>query len=123
MTEAIAPPGIFFRIVSAGGALLAAAGVGLSAYAAHVALDEGRAALQMAALFALVHGVALAALAPHATRRLRRVALAAMLLGVLLFSGSLGAAHFLAAPTVLAPYGGMLMILAWLAYAADVLKR
>jgi len=123
MTEAVAAPRFFCRVLSAGGALLAAAGVGLSAYAAHAALDEGRAALQMAALFALVHGVALAALGPHATRRLRKVALAAMLLGVLLFSGSLGAAHFLAAPTMLAPYGGSLMILAWLAYAADALRR
>ena len=111
------------RVLAAGGAVLAALGVALSAYAAHVALDGGRAALQMAALFALVHGIALAALAPRASRQLARIALAAMLLGVLLFSGSLGAAHFLAAPTVLAPYGGSLMILAWLLYAADSVRR
>ena len=123
MSQSVATSSRPGRVLAAGGALIAALGVASSAYAAHVALDEGRAAMQMAALFALVHGMALAALAPHAARSLGRGALAAMLLGVLLFSGSLAAAHFLGAPTMLAPYGGGLMILAWLAYAADTLRR
>lgn len=123
MNNAVLPSDRSSRALAAGGALLAAVGVGLSAYAAHVAVGQGQAALQMAALFALVHGIALAALAPRATRPLARIALAAMALGVVLFSGSLGAAHLLAAPTTLAPYGGSLMILAWLGYAADALRR
>lgn len=122
MSEVVVPP-VFRRALVAGGAVLAAVGIALAAYAAHVALEAGRAALQMAALFAFGHGIALAALAPGAMRTLARVALAAMLLGALLFSGSLGLAHFLATPTMLAPYGGGLMILAWLAYAADALRR
>lgn len=118
---AVAPtPGL--RGLTAAGALLAAAGVALSAYAAH-GDDPGSARLQMSALFAFGHGVALAALAPHAIRRLARIAITAMLLGVLMFSGSLAAAHFLATPTTLIPYGGSLMILAWLVFAIDALRR
>ncbi|MHB8911058.1 MAG: DUF423 domain-containing protein [Lysobacter sp.] len=123
MSDVVVPPPLFTRALPAGGAVLAAAGVALSAYAAHVALGEGRAALQMAALFAFGHGIALVALAPRAARPLARIALAAMGLGVLLFAGSLSAAHFLGAPTTLAPVGGGLMILAWLVYAADALRR
>lgn len=109
------------RALIAGGAVLAAAGIALSAYAVHG--GEGRASLQMAALFAFGHGIALAALAPRAMRALARVALAMLLLGVLLFSGSLTAAHFHGVPTTLAPFGGGLMILAWLVFAADALRR
>ncbi len=123
MTDTEAKNGRFAGALTAAGAVLAALGVGLSAYAAHVAMGEGKTALQMAANFALVHGVALASLAPRMARPLAAVALALMLLGVLLFSGSLVAAHFLRAPTTLAPYGGGLMILAWLVYATDALRR
>ena len=111
------------RALVACGAVLAATGIALSAFAAHVGGDEGRASLQMAALFAFGHGIALAALAPGATRALARVALAMLLLGVLLFSGSLTAAHFHGVPTTLAPFGGGLMIVAWLVFAADALRR
>ena len=109
------------RALIAGGAVLAATGIALSAYAAHG--GEGRASLQMAALFAFGHGIALAALAPSAMRALARSALAMLLLGVLLFSGSLTAAHFHGMPTTLAPFGGGLMILGWLVFAADALRR
>ncbi len=111
------------RILAASGGVLAAMGVGLSAYAAHGAEGVARASLQSAALFALAHGIALAALSPHAPRRLGRLALAALLLGVLLFSGSLAAAHFFGAPTRLAPMGGSMIMLGWLLYAADALRR
>ncbi len=111
------------RILAAAGGVSAAAGVGLSAYAAHAADGIARANLQSAALFALVHGVALAALSPHASRRLGALALAMLLSGVMLFSGSLAAAHFFAAPTRLAPIGGSMLILGWLLYAADALRR
>lgn len=111
------------RLLVAAGAVLAAAAVALAAYAAHGAsgLEQGR--LLHAALFAFGHGVALAALAPQASRRLGRLALMLMLAGVLLFSGSLVAAVFLDTSTGLAPSGGSLMILAWLLYAADALRR
>lgn len=121
MSAAIVPtPGS--RLLAAAGALLAAAAIALSAYAAHGADGDIKSHLQTAAVFAFGHGIALAALAPQATR-LARLSLASMLLGVLMFSGSIVAAHFLDTPTMLAPYGGSLMILAWLVFAAAALRR
>lgn len=123
MSDAVVVSTTGLRALTAGGAVLAAAGIALAAYAAHGAIGAGRAPLQMAALFAFGDGIALAALAPRAVRPLARIALAALLFGVLLFSGSLAAAHFFGMPVTLAPYGGGLMILAWLVYAADGLRR
>lgn len=123
MSAAAAAPSSSSRVLTAAGAVLAAAAIALSAYAAHGDDGEVGARLQLAALFAFGHGIALAALAPPAARRLARVALAAMLLGVLMFSGSMVMAHFLATPTLLIPYGGSLMILAWLLFACDALRR
>ncbi|NOT89379.1 MAG: DUF423 domain-containing protein [Lysobacter sp.] len=111
------------RALAAAGALLAGAGVALSAYAAHGAEGADRANLQSAALFALVHGVALAALSRQTPHRLGMAALSVLVIGVLLFSGSLVAAHFFAAPTRLAPLGGSLLILGWLLYAVDAFRR
>lgn len=82
-----------------------------------------QARLLLAAVLAFGHGVALAALAPAAVRRLARGALFGLLAGVLLFSGSLAASHFLGTSTALAPFGGGLLILAWLLYAADAARR
>lgn len=98
------------RALAVAGALLAALAVALSAYAAHVADPAAQSRLQMAALFAFGHGIALAALAPAAARRLARIALAALLVGVLLFAGGLASAYFLGTSTRLLPFGGSLMI-------------
>jgi uncharacterized membrane protein YgdD (TMEM256/DUF423 family) len=111
------------RALTAAGAVLAGAGVALSAYAAHAVEAAGRASLQSAALFALVHGVALAALPRQTPHHLGTAALSMLLVGVLLFSGSLVAAHLFATPTRLAPIGGSLLILGWLLYAADACRR
>lgn len=116
-------PRSIHRALTAAGAVLAGAGVALSAYAAHGAEGAARVNLQSAALFALLHGVALAALSPHASRRLGMVALSMQLVGTLLFSGSLVAAHFFSTPTRLAPFGGSLLIFGWLLYAANALRR
>jgi len=105
------------------GALYAAAGVAMSAYAAHVAVAQDASRLQTAALFAFGHGVALAALAPMARARLGRLSMVAIWIGVILFSGSLTAGALLHWPVALAPYGGMLLIAGWLVYAADLLRR
>ncbi len=111
------------RALVAAGAVFAAAGVALSAYAAHGADAAARANLQSAALFALLHGVALTALPRQTARRSGLIALMALALGTLLFSGSLIAAHFFGLPTRLAPAGGMLLIGGWLLYAADAFRR
>ncbi len=105
------------------GAVLAAASVALFAYSAHAAEPQLQRSLHSAALFAFGHGIALAALAPHAVRRLGVLALTSLMLGTLLFSGSLVCAHAFATPTSLAPLGGGLMIFAWLLWAADGVRR
>jgi len=119
-------PGRFFspsRALASSGGVLAAASVALFAYAAHVAEPQVQASLHSAALFAFGHGIALATLAPQVARRLAVGALAGLLLGTLLFSGSLACAHFFGTSTPLAPLGGSLMILAWLLWAADATRR
>lgn len=112
------PPHVRRReILASVGAVLAAAGVALAAWASH-GVDEGaRDAVQMAALIALLHGIAVAALAPLAIKRLARIALTLMLVGALLFTGSVVAGHTLGASTALAPWGGSALILAWLLHA------
>ena len=111
------------RALAASGAVFAALAVALSAYAAHAAQDLAQQRLEHAAFFAFGHGIALAALARQAVGRLGVAALALLAVGTLLFSGSLVAAALFGLPTRLAPVGGSLMILAWLAYAASVLRR
>lgn len=101
------------------GSLLAGAAVGLAAYAAHGVDGEAQARLAQAAAFTFAHGLALAALAPLAQRRRGLFALAAMLSGVVLFSGSLVGAALFGSPTVLAPPGGLVMIGAWCLHGWD----
>ena len=88
------------------GALCAAAAVALAAYAAHGTEGEAQTRLQLAAVFAFGHGLALAVLAP-----------------VLLFCGSLVLNVLAQWPTTLAPLGGTLLIGGWLLYAADSLRN
>lgn len=108
------PPG---RGLASIGALYAAAGVALSAYAAHAALGEEASRLQTAALFAFGHGAALSALAHVPGNRSMRIALSAIAAGVLLFSGSLAGRALMQWPSTLAPFGGVLLIAGWLLYA------
>jgi uncharacterized membrane protein YgdD (TMEM256/DUF423 family) len=111
------------RALAAFGALACGVAVGLGAYASHGLDGDAARRVGLAALFAFGHGLALLLLAPAAGTRLRLTGLSGLALGVLLFSGSLLAAVFLSAPTLLAPTGGMLLMLGWLAIAADVLRR
>ncbi|WP_238382743.1 DUF423 domain-containing protein [Cognatilysobacter segetis] len=100
------------------GALAGAAGVALAAYAAHAATGEAQRWLYTAAAMALVHGVLLVAYVPGGPR-LGGMARLALVAGVLLFSGSLVAAHAFGYPTRLAPVGGSLLIAGWLLVALD----
>ncbi len=70
-----------------------------------------------------MHGVALAAFAPITVSRMGGAALVVLLLGTLLFSGSLAVAHFLGTSTRFAPWGGTLMIAGWLLQAAVIARR
>ena len=106
------------RASAAFGALCGAGGVALSAYAAHASTGDAQRWLFTAAAMALVHGVLLVAYVP-AGPRIGGVARFALALGVLLFSGSLVAAHLYGLPTRLAPIGGSLLIAGWLLIAVD----
>lgn len=107
------------RLLASVGALLAAAAVALSAWAAHAAAGDARAQLLTAAAVAYGHGVALAALARTPQRRVAVLALAGLLLGTALFSGGLVGAQLAGVHARTAPFGGGLLILAWLLYAFD----
>jgi uncharacterized membrane protein YgdD (TMEM256/DUF423 family) len=104
------------------GAIYAAAAIALAAYASHAA-DAGQEHLLLAAAMAFGHGVALAALSPGASGGFVRVALAAMAVGTLLFCGSLAGKALWGWPATLAPFGGSLLIAAWLALAMAQLRR
>lgn len=111
------------RALIACGGLYASAGVALSAYAAHAADAGARGSLQSAALFALLHGVALAALPRQILRRAGWAALLMLAVGTALFSGTIVAAHAFGTPTRLAPFGGSMLILGWLLFAIDAIRR
>ena len=113
---------VYRRYIAAIGSLLAGLAVALSAYAMHAAEAAAQARLLQAAIFAFAHGVALTALAPLAQRPTGLLALAMLLGGVFLFSGSLLAAAMLGLPSTLAPFGGALMIGGWLLHAFDRLR-
>ncbi len=106
------------------GALLAAAAVGLSAYASHgVSEPLAQSHLNTAALYAFGHGVALAALGAASLNLLGRGALYVLLLGTLLFSGSLAGNALAQIPTTLAPAGGMTLMAGWVLLAFSALRR
>lgn len=106
------------------GGLLAAAAVGLSAYASHgVAEPLAQSHLNTAAMFAFGHGVALAVLGRTQQNSVGKLALYGLLLGTVLFSGSLVAGVLWGASTALAPVGGTLLMVAWLGYGLNALRR
>jgi uncharacterized membrane protein YgdD (TMEM256/DUF423 family) len=117
------PPTPAQRCLASAGGLLAAISVGLAAYGAHGSVSGDRGVLQLAALFALGHGIALAALAPRSPRQLGVAAMAALLAGTLLFSGALATAQLAGTRAALAPAGGLLLIAGWLLHAIDAARR
>lgn len=106
----------------AAGAVMAGLGVALAAYASHGAGEAVRGSLQTAALFAFGHGVALAALARGVASRLSLAALAMLLLGAVVFAGALVAKSLWGTSSAPAPFGGLVLILGWLLYAASALR-
>ncbi|WP_313244715.1 DUF423 domain-containing protein [Stenotrophomonas rhizophila] len=106
------------------GGLLAATAVGLSAYASHRIADPlAQSHVTTAALYAFGHGVALAVLGPTQQNSLGKLALYVLLIGTLLFSGSLVAGALWKLSTQLAPVGGTALMLGWLAYGLNALRR
>jgi uncharacterized membrane protein YgdD (TMEM256/DUF423 family) len=110
------------RAFAATGAWLCAVAVALAAYASHAGC-AAQARLQVAALFAFAHGLALIMLAPRASSRGVRIGTAALLAGVLLFSGSLAMESLFGLRPRLAPFGGMLLVAGWLWLGVALLKK
>ncbi len=106
------------------GGLLAAAAVGLSAYASHGVTEPlAQSHLNTAAMFAFGHGVALAVLGSSQQNSVGKLVLYVLLLGTVLFSGSLVAGVLWGASTALAPVGGITLMVAWLGYGLNALRR
>jgi len=104
-------------LLAAAGGLCGAAGVALSAVAAHA----GGGNIGTAATMLLAHGPVLLAAGLAGTGRAMRLAGLVLLVGVLLFAGDLlvretGAARLF---PMAAPAGGMLMIAGWLGIAVS----
>ena len=111
-------------LIAFSGALLAALSVAAGAYASHGVSDaHAQASLQLAALYAFGHGIALAALAAGTSRSLGRAGLYLLLLGTLLFSGSLALGALAQLSTKLAPIGGISLMLGWVVWALDSIRR
>jgi uncharacterized membrane protein YgdD (TMEM256/DUF423 family) len=102
------------RVTLGVAAFLGAAGVALGAIAAHL---EGTGELSVASSFLLFHAPAILALGAHSNgSRLISAAQASLIVGAILFSGTLSAdvlagIQFTPSP---APLGGTLLILGWL---------
>ena len=106
------------------GALLAAASIGVSAYASHGVSDPlAQQHLNMAALYAFAHGAVLVALGPRASTFFAQLGLCGLLLGTLLFAGSLAGNALWQWPTRFAPIGGSTLMLGWVLVAVDALRR
>lgn len=106
------------------GGLLAASAVGLSAYASHgVSEALAQSHLNTAALYAFGHGVVLVGLGASSVNQLGRGALYVLLLGTLLFSGSLVGNVLMHWPTTLAPAGGITLMGGWVLLALSALRR
>lgn len=103
------------RILVLAAGLFGAAGVALSAVAAHA----GGGNVGTAATFLLAHAPALLAIGLLGESRWLRSAGLVLLVGVLLFAGDLLARHYLGGRLFpfAAPAGGLLMIGGWLAVA------
>jgi uncharacterized membrane protein YgdD (TMEM256/DUF423 family) len=100
------------------GALLAAAAIGLSAWASH-GLEPGRAQYNvlLACVYAFAHGAVLVLAAGRVRTVAGVLALWLLLAGMLLFAGSLVGNALAGWPTAAAPLGGMTMIAGWLLLA------
>lgn len=105
------------RVLVLAGGLCGAAGVALSAAAAHA----GGGNLATAASFLLAHAPALLAIGLLGSATILRAGGYVLLVGVLLFAGDLVLRHYAGIRLfpMAAPIGGTLMILGWLVIAAS----
>ncbi len=112
------------------GAIFAALGVGLGAFGAHGLKDkisvEHLAIFETAVRYQMYHALALVGVGVVATRidsTALKVSAIALMVGILLFSGSLYTLSLTTWRTVgfLTPFGGLAFIVGWVALAISVL--
>ncbi|ADV13606.1 DUF423 domain-containing protein [Mesorhizobium ciceri] len=121
MSTAERPSDNSSRILVLAGGFCGAAGVALSAAAAHL----GGAFVGTAASFLLMHAPVFLAAGLLGANRILRIGSLILLVGLLLFCGDLLARDFLGSRLfpLSAPIGGTLLIAGWLAIAASALVR
>ncbi|MER9291327.1 DUF423 domain-containing protein [Mesorhizobium sp. M0510] len=121
MSTAERPSDSSGRILALAGGLCGAAGVALSAAAAHL----GGAFVGTAASFLLMHAPVFLAAGLLGANRMLRIGSLILLVGLLLFCGDLLARDFIGSRLfpLSAPIGGTLLIAGWLAIAASALVR
>jgi len=109
------------RILVFAGGLAGAAGVALSAAAAHL----GGAFVGTAASFLIMHAPVFLAVGLAGANRTLRIGSLVLLVGLVLFCGDLLARDFLGSRLfpMSAPIGGTLLIAGWLVIAASALMR
>ena len=119
MSMAERPSGNNGRILALAGGLCGAAGVALSAAAAHL----GGAFVGTAASFLLMHAPVFLAAGLLGANRILRIGSLILLVGLLLFCGDLLARDFIGSRLfpLSAPIGGTLLIAGWLTIAASAL--
>lgn len=112
---------VFNRLFVLASGLVGAAGVALSAAAAHA----GGAFTGTAANFLLMHAPVFLAIGLLGANRMLRSAGLILLVAIMLFSGDLAARDFLGGRLFpfAAPIGGTLLIVGWLAVALSALVR
>jgi uncharacterized membrane protein YgdD (TMEM256/DUF423 family) len=101
--------------------ILGASGVALGAVAAHALSDpQAASAVQLASTYQLIHTITILVLLMAQGTMIRIIRLT-MLLGIVLFAGAIYAKYLLGITALgaLAPIGGLLLIMAWLALAAS----
>ena len=115
----IAPLARTDRMLALAGGLCGAAGVALSAAAAH----SGGAFIGTAASFLLMHAPVFLAIGLYGANRVLRGGGVILLVGLVLFCGDLLTRDFLGTRLfpLAAPAGGTLLIVGWLAVAASAL--
>ena len=120
MTAYASPASGIRRLFTLAGGLCGAAGVALSAAAAHL----GGAFTGTAASFLLMHAPAFLAIGLAGGNRMLRVGGLVLLAGLAIFAGDLLARDHLSARLfpMAAPIGGTLLIAGWLAVAASALS-
>jgi uncharacterized membrane protein YgdD (TMEM256/DUF423 family) len=111
------------KYFSALAALFCASSVAMSAYASHGLDADSQRRMLTASYFAFAHGLSLIVLVRFSPDRSNCGACSLMLLGLVLFSGSLASAVLFQTSTTLAPSGGMALILAWCWVAVNFLRH